>query len=179
MGPPENLTPSSRNQDRARQKQPTRQPRTRQCLLKGCGRHFRPRQGRERYCSQECRRAARKWSCWKARQSYRATATGKEKRNGQSRRYRERVKHRQQAAPPQADPAARVITQDFFRAPLRPPRLLRGLRPPAAITTPAILLAGLQAGHGASLGARTPVAPGAAAALADLNGSPPQIIPTY
>ena len=40
----------------------------------------------------ECRKAARAWSRWKAQQSYRATAAGKQKRNGQSRRYRERVK---------------------------------------------------------------------------------------
>ncbi len=96
MGPPENPTRHSGNQERACPRRPARLPRTRRCLLKGCERRFRPGQARERYCSQECRRAARKWSCWKARQSYRATAAGKQKRNGQSRRYRERVRNRQQ-----------------------------------------------------------------------------------
>jgi hypothetical protein len=46
---------------------------------------------------------------------------GKEKRNGQSRRYRERVRRRQEQQPQEA---ARVITKDFFRSLLRPARLL-------------------------------------------------------
>lgn len=168
MGPSENRTPRCAKQHRAGRKRPTRRPRGRQCLLKGCGRRFRPRQARERYCSQECRQGARKWSCWKARQSYRSTDAGKQKRNGQSRRYRERVKSRQQPVAPQADPAARVITQDFFRALLRPTRLLSGLRASAAFAAPTILYARLPAGHGTSLGARTPLAPHAAATLTDL-----------
>jgi hypothetical protein len=89
--------------------------------LKGCDQRFHPRQARERYCSQQCRQAARQWSRWKAQQSYRATAAGKEKRNGQNRRYRERVRKRQQ---PAAQEDARVITKEFFRSLLRPPRLL-------------------------------------------------------
>lgn len=92
-----------------------RRPRPRCCLLKGCERRFRPRLAAQRYCSVECGQAARRWSRWKAQQSYRATAAGKEKRNRQSRRYRERVKSRQQAAPEEAvaEPA-RVITPNFF-----------------------------------------------------------------
>jgi hypothetical protein len=113
MGPPENLTGPSGNQERGR-KRPARLPRTRRCLLKGCERRFRPRQARERYCSPECRRAARNWSCWKAQQSYRATAAGRENRQGQSRRYRERVRTRRPPAPDPAVPSARVITTDFF-----------------------------------------------------------------
>ena len=94
---------------------PGRRPRTRCCLLKGFERRFCPQRAGQRYCSDECRQAARRWSRWKAQQSYRATAVGKERRNGQSRRYRERVRNRQPAAPVEAGPdAARVITPNFF-----------------------------------------------------------------
>jgi len=125
MGPPENPTRPRENQGPWRRKQLARRPRRRRCLLKGCERRFRPRQAGQRYCSEACRRAARKWSRWKAQQSYRATAVGKEKRNGQSRRYRERAKERKQPAQDQAVPECpRVITPDFFRRLLRPPRLL-------------------------------------------------------
>jgi hypothetical protein len=82
-------------------------------------------EARQRYCSQQCRQAAQQWSEWKAQQKYRATATGKEKRNGQSRRYRQRVRMRQQTAPQEAvAEAARVITNFFFRSQLRPAGLL-------------------------------------------------------
>jgi hypothetical protein len=104
---------------------PRGSPRARLCLLKGCERRFDPRRAAQRYCSEECRRAARRWSRWKAQQSYRATAAGKDKRNEQSRRYRERVKTRPPAAPEVAVPEiARVITKDFFRPKLRPAGLL-------------------------------------------------------
>src|SRR5438105_10825775 len=43
---------------------------------------------------ERCRKAARQWSRWKAQQRYRATTAGKQKRNGQSQRYREHVKSR-------------------------------------------------------------------------------------
>ena len=109
MGPDEDSTRPAR--DRA----PGRRPRTRCCLLKGCERRFRPRRAGERYCSDECRREARRWSRWKAQQSYRTTATGKDKRNDQSRRYRQRVRERSPAAPEEAAPEpARVITHNFF-----------------------------------------------------------------
>ena len=113
MGPDEDSTLPP--EDREPGQPPGRRPRTRCCLLKGCERHFCPQRPRQRYCSDECRRAARRWSRWKAQQSYRATAVGKERRNGQSRRYRERVRNRQPAAPVEAVPdAARVITPNFF-----------------------------------------------------------------
>jgi len=116
MGPPENATRQSENQERTGRTRPVRRPRTHRCLLKGCEHRFRPRQARERYCSDQCRRAAREWSRWKAQQSYRATETGKDKGNGQSRRYRERVRNRQQPEPEEAvSETARVITKDFFR----------------------------------------------------------------
>jgi hypothetical protein len=94
---------------------PRSAPRARLCLLKGCEQEFHPQRATQRYCSDGCRRAARRWSCWKAQQSYRATAAGQDKRNGQSRRYRERVRNRSQAAPEEAvSEPARVIIKDFF-----------------------------------------------------------------
>ena len=77
-------------------------PCCRRCLLKGCERWFLPRTPRARYCSPECSKAARAWSCWFARQRYRATTNGKERRREQSRRYRARLK--EQPAPPQPLP---------------------------------------------------------------------------
>ena len=165
MGPVEDSTHLAPVQQHGGGKRPTRRPRTRACLLKGCERRFRPVAARQRYCSPECRQAARLWSRWKAQLSYRATAAAKEKRQEQSRRYRERVKERKQAAQPEAVPeAARVITQNFFRALLRPAWLLRGIRPPKAIATAALLFTGLPARRGTRLAARAALAPGAAAA---------------
>jgi hypothetical protein len=87
----------------------------RRCLLKGCERRFQPRQARQRYCSADCRKAARRWSRWKAQQKYRDTAApGKEKRNGQNRRYRERSKMHKPAQKEAVEPAARVITLEAF-----------------------------------------------------------------
>jgi hypothetical protein len=116
MGPPENPTGKAENQEAGRRRQVARRPRARPCLLKGCERRFRPRQARQRYCSGECRKAAWEWRRWKAQQTYRATAAGKQKRNGQSRRYRERVKSRKPPEPEAVDEAARVIpSESFFR----------------------------------------------------------------
>jgi len=84
-------------------------------LIKGCEQRFHPRHARQRYCSEGCRKAARKWSGWKARQSWRASAAGKRKRNGQSRRYRERLKNRKPPEKAAVPEAARVITKKFFR----------------------------------------------------------------
>src|ERR1700733_13844585 len=115
MGPPESPTSHPENQEDGRRKRLSRRPRSRRCLLKGCEQNFRPRRARQRYCSEQCRKAARVWSRWKAQESYRATAAGKQKRNGQSRRYRERVRSRKPAAEEAAPDAARVITKKFFR----------------------------------------------------------------
>ena len=93
---------------------PRRQPRMRRCLLKGCKKRYRPRRARQRYCSPECGEAARVWRRWKAQQRYRATAAGHEKRNGQSRRYRERVRSRKAPEPEAVSEAARVITPEYF-----------------------------------------------------------------
>ena len=122
MGPSENPTSSSPNQARTRCRRwnrPLRRPRTRRCLLKGCEKRYHPRRARQRYCSPECREAARAWRRWKAQQRYRATAAGKQKRNGQSRRYRERRRNRQPSAPEAVSRTARVIRMKFFfRAPV-------------------------------------------------------------
>ncbi len=117
-----------RENQEGRRKRSARQPRMRRCLLKGCEQCFHPRQARQRYCSQDCRSAARKWARHKAQQRYRTTTAGKQKRNGQSLRYRERVRSRQTAEPEAVDEAARVIPKNFFRRLLRPAWLLRKIR---------------------------------------------------
>jgi hypothetical protein len=114
MGPLENATSQVEKQDAKRRRQSVRRPRTRQCLLKGCGERFRPQQARQRYCSEGCRKAARKWSRWKAQQNYRATVAGQQKRKGQSQRYRERVQKRETSEKAAVGEAARVITKKLF-----------------------------------------------------------------
>jgi hypothetical protein len=151
MGPPESPTTQSGNQA-GRRKRLAHRPRRRLWLLKGCKQRFHPRQARQRYCSEGCRRAARKWSRWKAQEKYRATRTGKQKRNGQSQRYRERVRSRKPPEPTAVGEAARVITKKFFRGLLRPARLLRKLRARGAKSLATLLLTGLPACAGAGPG---------------------------
>jgi hypothetical protein len=125
MGPPESPTRPRENQAPGRLKRRVHRPRQRRCLLKGCEQRFHPGQARQRYCSGACREAARKWDRWKAQQRYRETAAGKQKRNGQSRRYRERVRSRKPPEPEAANDLARVITTEhFFRLFVRPAGLL-------------------------------------------------------
>jgi len=159
MGPPESLTRPRKNQAAGRRK---RRPRRRLCLLKGCEQRFHPRHARQRYCSAECRAKAEKWRRWKAQQKYRISDSGKQKRNGQSRRYRERVKSRKLPEDEADNEATRVITkEDFFRAHLRPARLLRAVRAAAAKSFTALLFARLPARRGASSGARAALETGA------------------
>jgi len=158
MGPPENPTRQFEKQAARGRKPPTAQPRRRLCLLKGCERRFRPAHGRQRYCSSQCRQAARAWSGWKARLKYRATVKGKQKRNRQSQRYRKRVQARKLPRKETAAEAARVIPKKFFRGLLQPAWLLRMLSAFAAIATAAVLLACLPACDGARLGTRTALA---------------------
>jgi hypothetical protein len=144
MGPPESPTARSKNQEAGRRKRRPHRPRMRSCLLKGCERRFHPRQAHQRFCSEGCRKAARKWSGWKGQQRYRATAAGKQKRNGQSRRYRELAKSRKLPEPEAVSEHARVITtKHFFRPILRPARLLRRNRAPAAKSLTTLLFARL------------------------------------
>ena len=129
MAPGEDCPTAPKNQ--APPKAPWRQrrarrPRSRVCLLKGCGRVFRPEQPLARYCSEACRVEARRWRQWKARRRYRQSPQGKQKRQAQGRRYRERRKERQ-AGEAAVVTAARVIPTNFFSVLLRPPRLLRGV----------------------------------------------------
>ena len=114
MGPTENLTGPRKRQGGGRRKQSGRRPRQRCCLLKGCEQRFHPRQAGQRYCSESCRQAARRWSRWKDQQRYRKTAAGRQQRNGQSRRYRERVRSRKPPEPEAVDDAARVTTTALF-----------------------------------------------------------------
>jgi hypothetical protein len=170
VGPVEDSTRPTAHREPGRSSKPRRRPRPRGCLLKGCERRFRPQRSGQRYCSSECGQAARRWARWKAQQSYRETAAGKEKRNGQSRRYRERVRTRQQATPEEAvaEPA-RVITQNFFRPLLRSAGLLRGIHATTSLAPPALLFARMPARHGTSLAARAALAPCSATAVADLS----------
>jgi len=170
VGPDEDSTRPAEGRESGQP--PGRRPRTRCCLLKGCERRFRPQGAGQRYCSDEGRRAARRWSRWKAQQSYRETAAGKDKRNEQSRRYRQRVRNRRSAAPEEAVPeAARVITHNFFRPLLRPSWLLRGVRPAAAFASPALLFARVPARHGTSVATRAALAPRYATAVEDLSNT--------
>jgi hypothetical protein len=184
MGLSENPTSPSENQEGGQRRRMDRRPRTRRCLLKGCEQRFRPRQARQRYCSGRCRQAARDWSRWKAQERYRTTAAGKGKRNGQSRRYRKRARDRKPLEQEVVPEAARVITiEHFFRCLLRPARLLREVRAPAAQPAAAVLFAAVPACVGARLGARTALATDprrlsrfSAHERTDPDG---QIVPTY
>ena len=124
MGPPENATRPLEKQAAPGRKRPVCRPRGRLCLLKGCERRYHPAHARKRYCSPQCREAARTWSEWKARLKYRATARGRQKRKRQSQRYRKRVQERQSPGKEAAPETARVITKKFFRCYLRPARVL-------------------------------------------------------
>jgi hypothetical protein len=162
MGPPENHTGNPAKQAAGRRRQAVRRPRARRCLLKGCEQRFHPRQAQQRYCSPQCRQAARAWSRWKAQRRYRETAAGQQKRNGQSRRYRERVRSRKPVEPEAVGEVARVITQEhFFRAFVRPAGLLRALRTPAAKSFAALLFGVVPACAVARPGTGAPLEAGA------------------
>jgi hypothetical protein len=119
MGPDRDSLTSAKNQDvrstprtQGGQRR-ARRPRSRVCLLKGCGRVFRPQQPQARYCGEACQAEARRWRQWKARRRYRQSPNGKQKRQAQSRRYRERRRERQ-AGESALVTAARVIPTKFF-----------------------------------------------------------------
>jgi hypothetical protein len=77
---------------------PLCRPRSRECLLAGCERRFRPRCARSCYCSDACARAAREWSVRQAQRRYRTSEHGRARRREQCCRWRERQreKRRQQ-----------------------------------------------------------------------------------
>ena len=94
MGPTQRPPKQDRVQGAGRCCGPSR-PRRRLCLLKGCEQSFEPSHPQARYCSLDCRAAARRWRCWRASRTYRASCQGQERRREQSRRYRERRRERQ------------------------------------------------------------------------------------
>ena len=161
MGPVENPTSHPARRTARRRKRSARQPRMRTCLLKGCEKRFHPGQPRQRYCSEDCQEAARKWSRWRAQQRYRASTSGKQRRNDQSQRYRKRIQSRKPTEPEAVDETARVITKNFFRAVLRPARLLREIHARAAKSLATLLLTGLPTCAGTCRAARTALEAGA------------------
>jgi hypothetical protein len=83
MAPGEDCPTSAKNQPPAKilwRQHRARRPRRRVCLLKGCGRAFRPQQPMARYCSEACQAEARWWRQWKARRRYRQSPNGKRKK---------------------------------------------------------------------------------------------------
>jgi hypothetical protein len=110
MGPIQHPPKRDTNQDQSqhRVKKRRRRPRLRRCLLKGCERRFRPQHPWSRYCGDECRSKALRWSQWKAQKRYRATGAGKEQRKAQSCRHRERMRTRKPSKST-TDESARVI----------------------------------------------------------------------
>ena len=88
MGPSQRCRPSQLVQDVPWRLGP------RVCLLKGCEQTFRPWHPFGRYCSTECRSAARRWRQQTANRRYRASEQGKCRRRAQACRYRERVRQR-------------------------------------------------------------------------------------
>jgi len=141
MGPCEH--PSTQFQNQAKGIKPfirrnARRPRTRRCLLKGCGRLFRPDHPLARYCSEHCRNQAAKWREWKARRQYRNTDRGKQVRRAQSRRYRVRQKERKKQKT-DAVGGARVIPRKFFFVLLRSPGVIRTIPTQAAVAAAALL----------------------------------------
>lgn len=86
MGPPQHDLPRTGSQD------PICRPRSRECLLAGCGRQFTPPCARSCYCSDECRRTARRESQREAERRYRSSEKGRQRRREQCRRRRERLR---------------------------------------------------------------------------------------
>ena len=155
MGPCEDPSTHSQNQAKAKgphKKLRARRPRSRTCLLKGCGRVFRPNHPLSRYCSEHCRNQAAKWREWKARRQYRQTANGKQVRRAQSRRYRMRRKERKKQKAEDIA-GARVITRNFFFVLLRSSGLIRRIPMQASVAAAALLFLCLSASSGTGFGA--------------------------
>jgi len=88
------------------------------CLLKGCERLYRPSHPQSRYCSEECRREARRWRRRRASRTWRASALGKERRQEQSRRYRRRIPLVVVDAEPMVDSEPMEVSADELAPPL-------------------------------------------------------------
>ena len=165
MGPCEH--PSTHLENQAiriipHEKKRARRPRKRMCLLKGCGRVFRPEHPLARYCSEHCRNEAARWRQWKARQQYRQTAHGKQVRRAQSRRYRVRQRE-QKKQKNDSIGGARVITRKFFFVLLRSPGVIRGNPTQPAVAAAALLFPRMSPVSGTRFGTRKALA-----------GTPPQ-----
>lgn len=132
MGPSEDPPTREKNQGRVERRgragKPTRRPRTRACLLKGCGRRFRPHHPRARYCSEQCREGARRWRAWKRRQRYRQTENGKQKRRAQCRRYRMRQARTRKTHPAPGEPREGHSMKIFLTPPATGPAAMRSSR---------------------------------------------------
>jgi hypothetical protein len=79
--------------------------RRRACLLKGCEQAFCPQHPLDRYCSDDCVAEARRWSRARANQKYRASEPGRQRRQAQCRRRRERCRQAR-VVPEKPSPAA-------------------------------------------------------------------------
>jgi hypothetical protein len=135
--------PSTQSQNQATEKNPqrvrrARHPRSRICLLKGCGRSFRPEHPLTRYCGEQCREQAQQWREWKARHRYRQSDGGKQKRQAQSRRYRLRKDRKKQKTA--TANGARVIPTKFFFVLLRSAWMLRGVPAQPKVAAATVLL---------------------------------------
>jgi hypothetical protein len=158
MGPCEHPPSRLKNQHKGKSPRPrcrARRPRSRTCLLKGCGRKFRPRHPLERYCSKHCRDQARKWRQWKARHEYRQSPHGKQVRRAQSRRYRQRRKNK--GVKKRRSKVREGHHKKSFFMLLQPPRVLRNVPPQAPLTPATVLLQGMPAGSRACSGAGAPL----------------------
>ncbi len=156
MGPCEHPSTHLQNQAKGRfpqQRKRARRPRSRTCLLKDCGRVFRPEHPLARYCSERCRNEAAHWRQWKARQQYRKTAHGKQVRRAQSRRYRVRQRE-QKKQNTDSIGGARVITRKFFFVLLRSPGVIRGNPTQPAVAAAALLFLRMSPVSGTRFGTR-------------------------
>jgi hypothetical protein len=135
-----------------------RRPRRRSCLLKGCRRKFRPQQPLARYCNEACRERARQWRAWKTRRRYRQSANGKQKRQAQSRRYRERWPGRARTKKLSPRGPREGHPYQIFFVLLRPSGVLCGVPSHPAIPVTAVLFSDLPARAGASSATGTALA---------------------
>jgi len=105
--------------------------RCRRCLLKGCEQFFRPRHPQGRYCSDGCRREAKRWRSRRAGTCWRGSARGKDRRRAQSRRYRRLIPLvlLAEAPVPFPEPVPEPVLPPPVDAEPPPPEACEGQRP--------------------------------------------------
>ena len=172
--------PSTRSQNQATEKNPrwkrrVRRPRSRICLLKGCGRTFRPEHPLTRYCSAPCREQARQWREWKARHRYRQADGGRQKRQAQSRRYRLRRKAREKQKTAAVSGREGHHNKIFFVL-LRSPRVLRGVSAQPEVTAAEVLYPCVSPCPGTGFGAGEALARAAARSAMKTHRYRPDIL---